>query len=154
MEPITAILGLPYIVSNGRGGWLCSACGGGVRSDATMCKHCRAVFADVARAQIMYQNALQALTANPTNAELRQRALAIGRAYATLTREQGKVTLFDEVALSNDISAATAGAGAATPTQLAASVEERLQALEILRSKGLVSADEYAEKRKRLIDEM
>jgi len=69
-----AALGLPYIASNGHGGHLCSACGGGVRSDATTCKHCRVVFVDVARAQTIYQEALQELKANPTSADLRQRA--------------------------------------------------------------------------------
>jgi hypothetical protein len=38
------LLGVPSIVSNGRGGWLCSACGGYVRADATTCKHCHVTF--------------------------------------------------------------------------------------------------------------
>lgn len=38
------LLGVPSIVSNGRGGWLCSVCGGYVRADATRCKHCHVTF--------------------------------------------------------------------------------------------------------------
>lgn len=32
------------IVHDGKGGFRCSACGGGVRREATECKHCRVVF--------------------------------------------------------------------------------------------------------------
>jgi len=28
------------VISNGKGGYVCSSCGGGIRSDATTCKHC------------------------------------------------------------------------------------------------------------------
>ena len=97
---------------------------------------------------IAYQTALGNLKADPTNADLKQRALALGRAYARLTREQKAVTIFDEMALSNDISAATAGAGRTL------SAEDRLQALDTLRAKGLVSDAEYTQKRQKLIDEM
>jgi hypothetical protein len=38
------LLGQPSIVSNGRGGWLCSVCSGYVRADATSCKHCHVTF--------------------------------------------------------------------------------------------------------------
>jgi hypothetical protein len=69
------------------------------------------------------------------------------------------VTVFDEVALSNDISAATAGASVSTPTPAAAaptksSIEERLQSLEGLRSKGLINETEYTERRNRLLDDV
>jgi hypothetical protein len=59
-----------------------------------------------------YQSALSRLKSSPTNADLKQETLRNGRTYATLTREQSGsgVTIFDEIALSNDINAATAGA--------------------------------------------
>lgn len=103
-----------------------------------------------------YQSALARLKKDPTNADYKQHALQVGRAYADFSRRQQNqrgVTIFDEMALSNDISAATAGAGAVqvAPRE---SVESRLQQLEGLRTKGLISATEYDEKRKRLIAEM
>jgi hypothetical protein len=145
--------GLSSIISNGRGGWLCSACSGGVRSDATSCKHCHVSFvtmaAMVAHAHTIYQAALETLKAAPTSADLRQKALSIGRAYSNLTRNKQGVTVYDEMALMNDIDAATAGA-----TKAEISIEDRLQTLEGLRSKGLVSDAEYSQKRQKLLDEM
>jgi hypothetical protein len=101
-----------------------------------------------------YQGALSELKASPSNPDLKQRTLELGRTYANLTREQKGVTVFDEVALSNDISAATAGASAPPAAAPRVSVETRLQELEGLRTKGLISASEYDEKRRRLITEM
>lgn len=100
-----------------------------------------------------YQSALERLKKDPTNADHKQHALQVGRGYANMTREQKGVTIFDEMALSNDIAAATAGATVAksAPVQ---SVEERLRSLDALRSKGLVTDVEYSQKRQKLIDEM
>jgi len=99
------------------------------------------------------EHALAALKANPTNADLRERALAIGRAYAALAREQGKITIFDEVALSNDIAAATAGASSAA-TAPVTSIEERLTRLSDLRAKGLLSDQEFDARRQKILDEL
>jgi len=98
-----------------------------------------------------YQSALARLKQYPTDPDAKRHALDVGRGYANMTREQKGVTIFDEMALANDISAATAGAVAARP---ATSVEGRLQELETLRAKGLITDAEYAAKRQRLIDEM
>jgi hypothetical protein len=98
-----------------------------------------------------YQSALARLKKDPTNADHKQHALSVGRDYAALTREQKAVTIFDEMALGNDIAAATAGATKATA---GISVEERLRSLDDLRSKGLVSDAEYSQKRQKLLDEM
>jgi hypothetical protein len=100
-----------------------------------------------------YQSALARLKKYPTDPDAKRHALDVGRGYANMTREQKGVTIFDEMALMNDISAATAGASsvAARP---ATSVEMRLQELEALRTKGLITDTEYAAKRQRLIDEM
>jgi len=87
----------------------------------------------------------------PTDPDAKQHALEVGRGYAAMTREQKNVTIFDEMALMNDINAATAGAVAARP---ATSVETRLQELERLRANGLITDAEYAAKRQQLIDEM
>lgn len=52
------------------------------------------------------------------------------------------VTLFDEVALSNDISAGCGGAQATVHAPSPLSVETRLATLESLRGKGLATEDE------------
>jgi hypothetical protein len=62
------------------------------------------------RARIAYQDALARLKRDPANPDLREETLYLGRAYSNLTRSRKGVTLFDEVALSNDINAACAGA--------------------------------------------
>ncbi len=105
-------------------------------------------------ARVSYQSALARLKTDPTNANLKQHALQEGRTYATWTREQKAVTIFDEMALSNDISAATAGATVAINSAPTTSVEDRLKTLEGLRAKGVVTDTEYAQKRQKLLDEM
>jgi hypothetical protein len=103
-----------------------------------------------------YKQSLEVLKQQPNNPELRQRALEWGRYYSGLTRDNKRVTVYDEVALANDINAACAGAGsienanAATPTR---SIEERLEQLKALLSKGAISEQEYSERRSKILDE-
>jgi hypothetical protein len=98
-----------------------------------------------------YRSALAKLKANPTDPNLKEETLRLGRAYAAMSREQKAATIYDEMALMNDINAATAGA---TKQASVESVEDRLRKLADLQVKGLISADEYAERRKRLIEEV
>lgn len=59
-------------------------------------------------ARILYQESLDALGADSENNRLRQAALARGRDYAEVARRaagSNGVAIFDEVALSNDITA-------------------------------------------------
>ncbi len=58
------------------------------------------------RAKEAYQASLAALTSDPRNTALRQATLALGRAYAARVRNGKGVSVFDEVALMNDINAA------------------------------------------------
>jgi hypothetical protein len=110
-------------------------------------------------AQAAYHEALRALKAKPTSADLRQQALARGRAYSNLTRNRRGVTVYDEMAVMNDIQAATAGATAAasapTPVAMSAtSVEDRLKRLDELRAKGIVNDQEYEERRRKILEEL
>ncbi len=98
-----------------------------------------------------YHQLLSRLKANPTNADLRQEALRLGRAYSNLTREKKGVTLFDEVALMNDINAACANAASARPSQ---SIEGRITKLAELLDKGLIDEAEYKSRRVKILDEM
>lgn len=108
-----------------------------------------------------YQKSLEALNRSPMDSKLRQQTLALGREYARVARKQKKETLFDEVALMNDLNAV----GVATTTidtsgenrvnkDNGKNIEQRLNALEDLKGKGLISADEYAERRAGILNEL
>lgn len=104
-----------------------------------------------------YLQSLAELKKAPTNADLKQRTLALGRAYSHLTREKKGSTVFDEVALMNDINAACAAAASwrpETPTVSASSgesIEARLRTLTALREKGLIEATEYEKRRAEIL---
>src|SRR5687768_16428057 len=84
------------------------------------------------KAQQAYRASLENLKSDPTNAELRQTTLSLGRAYSNFSRNRDGVTVYDEVALKNDIDAACAGA-VIVQTR---SVEERLEKLRQLFAAG------------------
>jgi hypothetical protein len=112
--------------------------------------------AQLEAARQAYQNSLANLKKQPTNADVKQRTLALGRTYSNLTRDSKGVTMFDEVALSNDISAACAGATAQVPAAPAArdTPEVRLEKLAALRTRGLVDDQEYQAERRRILSEI
>ena len=101
-----------------------------------------------------YLASLTKLKQRPTDPDLKQRTLELGRVYSNLTRNQKGVTVFDEVALSNDINAACAAAAVALPREPAPSPESRLAALLDLRGKGLVNEEEYQEQRAKILREI
>lgn len=109
------------------------------------------------RARAEYYAALELLKQSPTDPQLHQAALELGRDYSRCTRK-GNVALYDEVALMNDINAACAGAGKAgvqvVVGSAASSLTERLEKLESLRQRGLVTQEEYSTKRAKLLDEI
>ncbi|ALS59092.1 SHOCT domain-containing protein [Pandoraea norimbergensis] len=100
-----------------------------------------------------YAASLDALKKDPTNADLKQTTLALGREYSNLTRDKKGNTLFDEVALMNDINAACAGAthpgaaSAAAPVPAQASVEDRILKLKDLLDKGLITEGDFEKRR-------
>jgi hypothetical protein len=114
--------------------------------------------AALAQARTAYQVSLSRLKSDPTNPDLRQNTLALGRIYSNLTRKKRGVTLFDEVALMNDINAACAGATHGSQnhaqTSAAASIEERLSRLTDLRSKDLIDEEEYRLRRQQILDQL
>ena len=115
---------------------------------------------DIDAAHATYLAALDWLKAQPHNADLKQQALAAGRVYANLTRQRKGVTVYDEMAVMNDINAATAGATSrasapALTTPLSVeTVATRLQTLDALRTKGVITDEEYTERRKALLSEL
>ena len=105
-------------------------------------------------ARAAYQKSLSELKCMPTNAELRQNTLALGRVYSHLTRDKKGLTTFDEVALSNDISAACAAASVisvqepiVTSELLSSGIEARLRTLVELKEKKLLDSAEYDKRR-------
>jgi len=111
------------------------------------------------RARQDYLRALHELKSNPTSANLRQETLRLGRVYSNLTRSNRGVSLFDEVALMNDINAACAGAVAPQPQPNIPppqqhSMEVRLARLADLRAKGLIDEREYSTRREQILNEI
>ncbi len=109
-------------------------------------------------AENLYKNSLEALKYNPSDANRKQKCLQFGRELANLTRTyQGisGVTIFDELALMNDINAACAAAPPlSTKTEISQTLEERLAKLSELKEKNLLSEQEYNERRKKILDEI
>jgi hypothetical protein len=111
-------------------------------------------------AHASYQEALRKLKASPLNPDLKRNALEYGRAYSNLTRQRKGVTVFDEVALMNDISAATAGATAfPSPSPFATApaqqpIEARLKKLDDLKAQGVISEQEYTTRRQQILSEV
>jgi hypothetical protein len=108
-------------------------------------------------ARAAYLASLERLKVDPHNPGLREEVLSLGRQYATVSRGSPGSTIFDEVALMNDINAACARAGtmpAGKPGTDRPSVEARLLSLQQLREKQLITEQEYQERRTRLLDEL
>ena len=109
------------------------------------------------KARLAYVEALEKLKANPTNSDLRQSTLALGRSYANMMRDNKGHTTFDEVALMNDINAACANALAPlSPVRSAppSSVEERLLKLQSLRESGLISEEDYQARKREILEQI
>lgn len=101
-------------------------------------------------AQYAYEIVLVELQNDPRNPNLKQEALRLGREYSNLCQDEQGNTIFDEVALMNDINAACAAASAAnTP-----SVEERINTLNRLLTNGTINQVEYQQRKKQILDSL
>jgi hypothetical protein len=112
---------------------------------------------EIRKAEMWYREALRMLEEEPDSPERRKIALTTGREYARMVRESSGESLFDELALMNDINV-IAGQQVASPTTRKApqplSYEERLARLQRLAAEGHLTKDEYVEARKRLLSEL
>lgn len=112
--------------------------------------------AELRRLKRRYDDALSDLR---TDATKRQIALDAGRAYSAFTRRSsgGAVTVYDEMALMNDINAAAAQApqpASLAPAASTGNTAERLRKLEDLKAQGLISEDEYQARRATILDDV
>ncbi len=105
---------------------------------------------EIADAYKEYQNSLERLRNDPNNAELRQQVLSLGRVYSNLTRNSEGVTVYDELALKNDIDAACAGAVSVQNK----SIEDRLKTLQQLLSNGHITQEEYQQRKEKILDDV
>jgi type II secretory pathway pseudopilin PulG len=112
----------------------------------------------ISDAEDVYKNSLEVLKNNPSDANRKQECLQFGRELADLTRRyQGisGVTIFDELALMNDINAASAASPSlSTKREISQTLEERLAKLSELKEKNLLSEQEYNERRQKILDEI
>lgn len=117
----------------------------------------QAAWENLKTAEYAYEKHLERLKNEPNNPSLRQETLRLGRFYSNLTRSNQGVTVFDEVALLNDINAACAAAASphrAKEGSGSQSIEERLEMLVLLRNRGLISMTEWAERRKEILKDV
>jgi len=147
----------------------CAYCGtdilfGGIRDgERRFCRRACYEKAEEAEREIRlakdaYDQSLAAIRENPGEPGLHQQALNHGRLLASKRRrrEGGRVTLYDETSIANEIEAASA-AGSNSPQPPAAaslSFDERLERLASLRDRGLISGEEYAKKRSEILAEL
>ena len=99
----------------------------------------------VQKAKENYEKSLAKLKENPTDADLKQATLELGRIYSNLTRDSKGVTTVD-------INAACAAASSINPLSTSQSIEDRLNNLSNLLEKGVISQLEYDSRRKEILD--
>lgn len=68
----------------------------------------------IAEAKAAYEQGLARLKEDPGNSDLRQQTLVLGRTYSNLTQDKRSVPIYDEIALSSDIRAASVAVYAPT----------------------------------------
>jgi len=105
------------------------------------------------KARKAYRDALDQLKQSPTDPNRRERALELGRAYAKLTRDLKGATVFDEMALKNDIDAACAGAVefAAAHAGKPASAAAEIRKLTGLLDEGILTPEEWQSAKAQLV---
>ncbi len=109
----------------------------------------------LASAKKVYERNLVLLKSSPSSADQRKRTLESGRYYSLLTRENKSVTIYDEMAINNDIFAACGGTAVypdvASNTENGAEINlpeddgiSRLERLARLHEQGSLTNVEYA----------
>jgi hypothetical protein len=108
------------------------------------------------RSRVAYNRWLDELRHNPDDTELREQAIWFGRRYIDVARKfqkSGKLAVFDEFALMNDVNAACAR-GQHSAASEPFPIEIRLERLKHLHGQGLITDAEYQRQRQRILDEI
>lgn len=106
---------------------------------------------DLADAEKVYQDRLEALRNDPSNSQLREAALKSGRALAKVGRrinegaKRQQVIVHDEDVIRNDLEAITAGAMART-----SSVADEIKKLAMLHRDGIITIEEFGRLKQQL----
>lgn len=102
-----------------------------------------------------YVSSLAQLKERPSDPELRQTTLALGRVYSNLMRDRKGNTVFDELTLMNDINAACAAAQPSySNAATISSLEDRLRQLQELLDKKLIDNAEYAARKQEILKQI
>ncbi len=111
---------------------------------------------EIREAEARYRESLSSLKASPTDADLKEETLRKGRVYSNLNRNKQGVTMYDEVALLNDINAACAAAGTLQPAEVEPrkNIEDRLSYLQQLKERKLITDQEYEQRRAEILKEL
>ncbi|HVL38843.1 MAG TPA: SHOCT domain-containing protein [Fimbriimonadaceae bacterium] len=113
------------------------------------------------QAKQAYRAALEHLKMHPADPRAREDALAKGRIYSNMTRNGPGVAIYDEMAIKNDLDAACAAHAAGPPVRghfdvprvngsLNFGVDEpaaKLQRIKELHQRGLISDEEFSQKK-------
>lgn len=106
--------------------------------------------AEAAKARTGYEDSLSELRKDPKNNLRREETIRLGQFYSRLTVNRAGVPVFSESDMMKDIDAICPKAThLPTPEPL----EERLEQLKRYRGKGLLTEQEYLQKRQELIDQ-
>lgn len=107
------------------------------------------------QAKKSYEESLAKLKSDPANSDLRQQTLAFGRAYSNLARDSKGRTIFDEIALMNDLNAACAATQQVISNQTlqttSQTVAERLVQLQGLKDQGLIDQIDFDRRKSEIL---
>ncbi|EGY52841.1 SHOCT domain-containing protein [Neisseria shayeganii] len=113
------------------------------------------------KARKSYLASLEKLKNNPTNPNIKQQTLQLGREYSHLTRNKKGVAIFDEIALMNDINAACAAATISEfssnsmlerHNNTSSTIQEKINTLTSLYEQGVIDEKEFQQRKKQILD--
>ncbi len=98
-----------------------------------------------------YQDALDALEKSPEDSSLRKNALEAGRKLAEFLRDSKTgVTVFDEIALQNDINMRLGKGTSSAPS----SVSDKMISLKKMLDAGAITEEEFHQRKEKLLRDL
>ncbi len=99
----------------------------------------------------IYENLLNELRKDPNNGELRGKVLEAGRDYYSTLRHDHLLTIYDEQAITNDVNSACVNVVNNQTVNRENTVYEDIKLLSELKDEGIITEDEFNEKKKVLL---